>query len=540
MKTAVIYTRVSTEEQAKEGLSLDFQVNLLQRHSAISDTEIYKEFQDAGKSAKTFKRPAFQELLSYIKRHRKVIDQVLFTKWDRFSRNATDALNMIREIHALGIEVQAIQQPIDFSIAQNKFMLMFYLTEPEVNNDVRAQATKEGLRRRIEKGGWVTHPPVGYVKARTADNLPTLDVGPKSRFVREGFEMISKGISQKEVRKYFRANGCPHSKNYVHRILTNRTYLGRVFLGEYKKEPARWVQGLHEPIIDEDLFNRVQSIITGKGQVGKKKTKHRPALPLRGHLECKQCKGIMTGTRSRGKCKTVYYYYYICQKGCKERFKADEANEAFASYLQRIAPKKAVVKLYQAVMEDLFSSKSGSSENRLRQVEQEMKTLKAKLDRADDLYIDGKLSADRYEATMGRYRKELAALEDEASHLGDIDTNYQKYLKVGFDVATNLVKYYQQSNLEGKHRFMGCVFPHKVTYLGEGRYATPQPNKVIGLFTGVEANFETAKAQKLAISDQLCDMCTEGGTRTHTGVTPMVFETIASTIPPPRLKGRQR
>lgn len=101
-----------------------------------------------------------------------------------------------------------------------------------------------------------------------------------------------------------------------------------MYLDAYKKDPARWVQGLRQPIIDSHLFHKVPNIIEGKGLAKRKKTKLRPEFPLRGHLECKVCNGIMTGTRSRGKAKAVHYYYYNCQKGYREYFKADEANEA--------------------------------------------------------------------------------------------------------------------------------------------------------------------------------------------------------------------
>lgn len=512
-KTAVIYTRVSTEEQAVHGYSLDFQADLLRKYCAMHDIEIFHHFKEEGKSAKDFNRPKFQEMLAYLKRHRKTVDFVLFAKWDRFSRNATESLNMIKYLRDMGIEPQAVQQPIDFSIPQNKFMLVFYLTEPEVNNDVRAQATKEGLRKIKEKGGWIVHPPVGYEAARTPEGLPTLVIGSKAPFVQEAFEMIAQGKTQKEVRKFLAANGCPHSKNYVYRILTGRVYIGLIYISAYKKDPARWVQGVHEPIIDPSLFTRVQKALERAGQAKQKKTIMRPELPLRGHLQCKGCGGNLTGTRSKGKAKTIHYYYYICQHGCKERFPAHEANEAFEAYLRSISPKPEVVSLYKAIMEDIFESKGGSQENQLRQAEKELKVLKEKLFKTDELFIEGKLPADRYEVMSSAYRMQLAELETKADHLQEMDSNYAKYLKFSFELATGLNHFYKGADLEVKSKFMSCVFPHKVIYLGDGKYATPRPNQVIALFTGVKADFEGAKTQKLAIFDQLCKMGTHGGTK---------------------------
>lgn len=107
-------------------------------------------------------------------------------------------------------------------------------------------------------------------------------------------------------------------------------------------------------------------------------------------------------------------------------------------YLRKVMPKKELVKLYQAILEDIFEKKIESSENQLKQVEQQIKTLKTKLDRTDDLYIDGKLTPDRYEAKSSRYRKELAKLESEVDNLREMETSYHKYLKIGFEVASNL------------------------------------------------------------------------------------------------------
>ncbi|MCH5686391.1 recombinase family protein [Niabella sp. W65] len=76
---------------------------------------------------------------------------VLFTKWDRFSRNAGDAYQMLSVLTKLGIEIQAIEQPLDLSIPENKMMLAIYLAAPEVENDRRALNTFYGMRKAKKK-----------------------------------------------------------------------------------------------------------------------------------------------------------------------------------------------------------------------------------------------------------------------------------------------------------------------------------------------------------------------------------------------------
>ena len=103
-------------------------------------------------SAKTFNRPKWKLYLATIKKYKNKTDLILFTKWDRFSRNAGDAYQMINTLRRVGVEPQAIEQPLDLSIPENKMMLAFYLAAPEVENDRRALNTFHGMRRARKEG----------------------------------------------------------------------------------------------------------------------------------------------------------------------------------------------------------------------------------------------------------------------------------------------------------------------------------------------------------------------------------------------------
>src|SRR6195952_2872185 len=107
-------------------------------------------------------------------------DLVLFTKWDRFSRNAPDAYQMIHTLKVLGVEPQAIEQPLDMSVPENKMMLAIYLTAPEIENDRRALNTFYGLSwaRYSNLGGAGT----GTIQAKHFNNvvLP-IPLSPKIR-----------------------------------------------------------------------------------------------------------------------------------------------------------------------------------------------------------------------------------------------------------------------------------------------------------------------------------------------------------------------
>jgi site-specific DNA recombinase len=161
MKVADLYIRVSTDEQADKGYSQRSQEELLRKYCDINNISVRKVmFEDH--SAKTFVRPEWKAYLLELKKHKGKADLVLFLKWDRFSRNAGDAYQMINTLRKLGVEPQAIEQPLDLSIPENKMMLAFYLAAPEVENDRRALNVIHGMRRARKEGRYMGLAPIGY------------------------------------------------------------------------------------------------------------------------------------------------------------------------------------------------------------------------------------------------------------------------------------------------------------------------------------------------------------------------------------------
>src|SRR5690606_24702177 len=160
-RIADLYVRVSTDEQAEKGYSQRNQEEMLRKYCNIHGIQIRNVIYE-DHSAKTFNRPQWKKLLLNLKKNKNKIDLVLFLKWDRFSRNAGDAYQMINLLRKLGVEPQAIEQPLDLSVPENKMMLAFYLAAPEVENDRRALNTFHGIRRARKEGRYMGMAPYGY------------------------------------------------------------------------------------------------------------------------------------------------------------------------------------------------------------------------------------------------------------------------------------------------------------------------------------------------------------------------------------------
>src|SRR5450631_851212 len=200
MKIADLYIRVSTDEQADKGYSQRSQEELLRRYCNINNVSVRQViFEDH--SAKTFNRPQWKRYLLDLKRHKGKADLVLFIKWDRFSRNAGDAYQMISMLRKLGAEPQAIEQPLDLSVPENKMMLAFYLAAPEVENDRRTLNVIYGMRRAKKEGRWMGRAPIGYINKISEDGRKfILPKEPESSIMRWVFNtLVSRQYTVEQV-----------------------------------------------------------------------------------------------------------------------------------------------------------------------------------------------------------------------------------------------------------------------------------------------------------------------------------------------------
>src|SRR5450432_3711314 len=255
MKTANLYIRVSTDEQADKGYSQRGQEEILRKYCEINEISIRRViFEDH--SAKTFSRPAWTRLLIELKKSKVKSDLILFTKWDRFSRNAGDAYHMISILRKINVEPQAIEQPLDLAIPENKMMLAFYLAAPEVENDRRALNVIHGMRRARKEGRYMGLAPIGYTnKTDEAGRKSITPEEPQAGILRWAFNQISEGVyNTEQIFKMAKEKGFSGTKGLFWFAIRNPIYCGKIFIPKYKDEESRFVKGLHEPIISESLY----------------------------------------------------------------------------------------------------------------------------------------------------------------------------------------------------------------------------------------------------------------------------------------------
>ncbi len=493
MKKAVIMTRVSTDEQADRGYSLRVQEETLKRYCSINEIEIVRIIRE-DHSAKSFERPEFKKFLAFAKSNYKQIDYFLFTSWDRFSRNTADAYDMIKRFTKWGIEPQAVEQPIDFSIPENKAMLAFYLAIPEIDNDRRRIKVVGGMRRAMKEGRWTNRAPIGYLNKRDELNKPVIILAPNSKHITWAFNEASKGQRPlNEIRQELNAKGVKIAKTSFYRMMQNPVYLGKIRVPAYDNEPEIIVDGLHEALTDEITFDRVQDVINGRFRRLKKvkKMSLQEELPLRGFLQC-SCGNHMTGSGSRSKTGKRHFYYHCQGKDCKTRYRADLINNDFQELLSCISISEGVQNLYEKILNKLFGGNVSDIPNKRIQIKEQIDRLNEQKNRLQDMLLDGNLDAIEYSELREKVELKLRSSIEELKNLKSQNSTFNKFLKRTLTVLPNISKWYANSGIQEKRNIISSIFPEKIVFDGK-ECRTQSINPAISLILLINNKVEGKK-----------------------------------------------
>lgn len=495
MKKAVIYSRVSTEDQKENGFSLPDQYARLLKHCKQKGYDVIKHYQD-DHSAKNFNRPAFKEFVSDVKEKRVKPDVFLCVRMDRFSRNAFDSLNMFKSFKEWGISLECIENHIDLSTPESMIPFMLNIVLPEVDNKRRGLNTKRGLRQGLKEGRWMWFAPVGYVNDKVNKIIhPNKETAP---LVKWAFETYVQGVyNASEVWRLVYAKGLKISKQKFYDMLINPIYIGKIKINSFEDEPEQIVNGIHEPIIQEETFYRAQEIYQGKRKPYKSKT-NKDELPLIGHVVCPKCLRVMTGSGSTGGSGGLYHYYHCQRKyGCKTNIKAEEANENFNRYLSSFEVSEEVLNLYYYVLEDVFKSDDEVREQEKTKLKAEIENITKRLESVQMKFIDDLINPSDYKEIKSNLDARKNELLGKHISIGKMDSEFIKYISYGLSLLGNVGKYYSTATAEAKSKMVSSIFPENLIY-EEKKYRTTKINEVFALICNTDKAFRKQKPSKIA------------------------------------------
>ncbi len=466
MKIADLYVRVSTDEQADKGYSQRDQEERLQKHCIANNISVRKIIYE-DHSAKTFVRPEWVKYVKLLRKEKNKTDLVLFTKWDRFSRNAPDAYNMIATLRSLRVEPQAIEQPLDINVPENKMMLAIYLTAPEIENDRRGLNTFYGMRRARKEGRWIGLAPVGYVNRSTENGRKYIAPnGEQADLIKWSFSEIAKGMySSEQIFKKAVERGLNCSKNNFLRSIRNPMYCGDILIPQFKDEEAYSVKGIHEPLISKTLFYQVQEILDGKKRTIRTKIIANDRLPLRGFLACSKCTRTLCGSASKG--RNEYYYYYHCCSKCGCRYKANDVNKELVSFMEDFTIAPAVAELFKMVILDVYANDTIQFKENKASLARQLTEHSNKLAKARELVLTGDIDGPDYREMKLECERNIALVDAQLAELGKNSYSQRRLAPIidnAISTLTMLNVIYCKSGTEEKRRLIGSMFAEKFTF----------------------------------------------------------------------------
>lgn len=487
MKNVIIYCRVSSDEQ-KTNTSLDFQERKLREHCSAKGYNVIACYhEDFSAKHHDFQRPEMKKIRDYCKKHKHEVDLILFLRWDRFSRNPEFAYMFKRMfLDDWGIEFNALESPIDFSATEWSSLLSSYCAAAHTENNKISRRTRDGIRETLLSGRWAGVAPRGYKNVHIVNQngitvSKSVEVDEETApTIKKIFQEVGKGLECPAVIRKRIAPNIPVSSFFE--ILRNIFYKGKIRVPATKTDPEIIVDGIHESLVTEELFNRVQEVIDGKRKKQPKLTKTvKPEFYLRKFLVCPHCGRSITGAFSTGSSGGKYPYYFCPTTGKHLRMPADEVNNKFIEYIFKLRPNNAIMQMYSETLDTLRKDEMRAIDIELQKLRAEEQDIEERMNKIEDMYLDRELSKEEFDRMINRQKKQKKMIQDKMQLLRTPNrTKIEPQLRYAINLIDNIDRFFQVAAAEDKIRVLSSIFSGKIEFDGKN-FRTENFNNVLGL-----------------------------------------------------------
>lgn len=415
---AVLYARVSTPEQEKEGFSIDAQVNLIREYAERGGLGIVEEYVDV-ETAKKTGRTQFEAMLKYLRAHPGV-RHLLVEKTDRLYRNLKDWVTL----DDFDVEIHLVKEGTVLSRdsrSSEKFMHGIKVLMAKNYVDNLSEEARKGMLEKAKQGIWPSAAPIGYVNVVGPLGKKIIAPEPSAApLVTRVFEWFETGnYSLKEVTKLAREAGLRYRKSQrpvgvstVHYMLRNRLYAGAF------EWAGRLYQGTHEPLVTLETWENVQEVLDGRSISNVRPDTMRFAFS--GLITCGHCGCAVVAQMQRG--RYVYYHCSGFKQKCPERYVREEAlGEAFAQQLARLRMDDQVFDLISRVLRESHADRGKERFETISRLRTESDRLQERLERLYVDLLDGRITADMHDRMADTWREERARCQRQVDLLNNAE-----------------------------------------------------------------------------------------------------------------------
>ncbi|WP_276356454.1 recombinase family protein [Cohnella caldifontis] len=472
-KTKVaIYARVSTEDQAEQGYSIDAQLDTLRKYCELYGKEVYKEYVDAGVSGKSIEgRYELQRLLKDAGNRK--FHEVIVWKFNRMARKNVDLLNIVEQLEACNITFRSFSENFDTSTSMGKFALQMMGAVGELERNTIVDNVKMGMKQRAKKGEHNGKLPLGYRAVADPSNLSkrskaVVIVPEEAIIVRKIFELYASGSGLKSIANelnhsgYMTKTGNTFSTTAIKEILNNPFYNGKVRYNRYenwsnKRRRGKCADpiiadGKHEAIISDTLWEKVQFLSQKKSFTPSRIFDGE--FLLSGLIRCPKCGAAMVASRTRSKTKTgeiVNRLYYSCgafrSKGSSvcsaNSIRKQEAEDEVMNRLARILSKDRILKAIVDKINHKLTTRTLPLQAELEHIRSQLEQAESRKRKYLDLFEHGNVDKSFFTGRMQEIQADFIKLQAEKSRL-EMELSEGNTSPISFEQVRELIHGFNQ------------------------------------------------------------------------------------------------
>jgi DNA invertase Pin-like site-specific DNA recombinase len=339
-RQAVLYARVSSDEQEKEGFSIPAQQKLLRNYAAENGILIVEEYVDV-ETAKAAGRTGFNDMVEFFERQSKIKDAdrrcrtILVEKTDRLYRNLKDYVTL----DELGVDIHFVKENVVLSPdshSSERFMHGIKVLMARQYVDNLSEEVKKGMLEKAEQGIWPSKAPMGYLNVEGPNGkkvvIPDPEVGP---IIKRMFERYATGnMSLEDVGLLAMEEGLPLKREGNFRTVVQYTLKNPFYYGDFLFKKKLY-KGIHEGLVSRECWDKVQDVREDRRAKKTRKSKKRKSFAFSRLISCGHCGCSLVGELKKG--KYVYYHCTYYRGRCDEPYVREEVlEEKFTEILRQL------------------------------------------------------------------------------------------------------------------------------------------------------------------------------------------------------------
>ncbi len=488
---AVIYTRVSTKEQAENNASLETQLKYCKELAKKKEIEVLEHFGGTYESAKSDERKQFQKMLSFVK-WRKDVGYIIVYSYDRFSRTGANGAYISDQLKKQGIVTISATQEVDTMTTAGSFQQNLYYMFSQFDNELRRDKCVSGMKEKIRKGYYIGPLPFGYTNLNPGNGkTPEYVINDQGKLLKKAFLMKANFCTANvEIVKKFKKKGLKITEKSLSKYFRNPFYCGLIISPLL---PDEIVIGKQQPMVTHEMFLKINNILFNRpeGRVYNSEDEH---LPLKTFVRSLACKTPYTGylVRSKG-----LYYYKNNRKGSKENVSAKKLHESFLDFLgnYELADDKIIEPLKEIVEAKFIELNKDGIEERKR-AEIEVLRLQKRLDRLEERFVFEEINRAQYDKFKAKIESEKGGFEMDLVKSKFSLSNLKSSIDKAVGYSLNLRLLWRTGDIETKRSLQYILFPEGIYYDFKNKcYRTFRINSIFSAIASISGDMGLNKKE---------------------------------------------